>query len=157
MKVSSIYKAISYKITIIALFGLALTVTKADILTGFYKNDERENCADSPGFICVSYYYCLEGTIFTDAGGFTVWDDFKDYKRKCPRFLDICCPDPSVVPPPPRPKYVRKCGRRNSNGLIVDKTQDQELSKGYSLFGEWPAMCAIFRYWGVEALWHIAT
>jgi len=108
------------------------------------KNTDFENCADYAGYECVPYYQCSNGSIITDGQGLIdIRNGFaalNPEESKCPGFLDVCCKDPDYVPPPPHPKYVSKCGRRNNNGLGA---RIQGFNEGESQFGEWPAMCAV--------------
>ena len=108
-----------------------------------------ENCADYTelyGYQCVPYYQCANGSIITDGTGLIdIRNGFaalNPEESKCPGFLDVCCKDPDFVPPPPKPKYVHKCGRRNVNGVGANI---QGLTDGEAQFGEWPAMCALLR------------
>merc|ERR1712126_263449 len=93
---------------------------------------------------CVPYYQCANGSIITDGAGIIdIRNGFaalNPEESKCPGFLDVCCKDPDYVPPPPHPKYVSKCGKRNNNGLGA---RIQGFTEGESQFGEWPAMCAV--------------
>jgi len=108
------------------------------------KNTAFENCADYAGYECVPYYQCANGSIITDGAGIIdIRNGFaalNPEESKCPGFLDVCCKDPDYVPPPPHPKYVSKCGKRNNNGLGA---RIQGFTEGESQFGEWPAMCAV--------------
>jgi len=103
-----------------------------------------ENCyeyTEQYGYECVPYTQCdTDGTIITDGAGLIdIRNDFGPDNAKCPGSLDVCCKDPDFVPPP-APKFVAKCGRRNDNGIGVGP---RITGGSESMFGEWPHMCAV--------------
>merc|ERR1719393_617627 len=117
-----------------------------------------ENCheyTETLGYECVPYYQCHNGTIITDGAGLIdVRNGFAALTpedSKCPGFLDVCCKDPDFIPPPPppvlAPKYIPKCGKRNTYGLGA---RIQGFTEGESQFGEWPHMCAVLHAKPVE-------
>merc|ERR1712058_127735 len=80
-------------------------------VAGGEQKDEHVNCTDSPGYKCVPYYLCENGSIRKDdeAGLIILQIGFHPiHDYSCVGFLDVCCKDPSHVPSPPQPNSANQ-------------------------------------------------
>jgi len=126
---------------------------------GGEQKDEHVNCTDSPGYKCVPYYLCENGSIRKDdeAGLIILQIGFHPiHDYSCVGFLDVCCKDPSHVPSPPQPNSANQT-KPNAVSTSSSPDANEEVKNTVENCSEKPGYgCVPYHLCDYESLgWHV--